>query len=50
MTARDLTHRLGGLAFGGDCNPGQWDEPVWEQDDGLMRRARVDQATVGVFS
>jgi beta-galactosidase len=46
----DLTDRLGGLAFGGDYNPEQWDKAVWEQDDELMRRARVNLATVGVFS
>ncbi|CAL9437614.1 Beta-galactosidase [Actinosynnema sp. ALI-1.44] len=45
-----LTDRLGGLAFGGDYNPEQWDRPVWAEDDELMRRARVNLATVGVFS
>lgn len=50
MTTRDLTGRLGGLAFGGDYNPEQWDEAVWAEDDELMRRARVNLATVGVFS
>ncbi|MFF5497773.1 beta-galactosidase [Streptomyces aquilus] len=50
MTTRSLTDRLGGLAFGGDYNPEQWDEPVWKEDDALMRRARVNLATVGVFS
>jgi beta-galactosidase len=48
-TAR-LTRRLGGLAFGGDYNPEQWDAPVWEEDDLLMRRAGVNLATLGVFS
>ncbi|MFE2218992.1 beta-galactosidase [Streptomyces canus] len=50
MTSRSLTQRLGGLAFGGDYNPEQWDEAVWKEDDELMRRARVNLATVGVFS
>ncbi|GAA3263845.1 beta-galactosidase [Nonomuraea helvata] len=50
MTTRHLIDRLGGLAFGGDYNPEQWDEPVWKEDDTLMRRARVNLATVGVFS
>ena len=39
-----------GLWFGGDYNPEQWDEPVWAEDDALMRAARVNTATVGVFS
>ncbi|MGZ3144772.1 beta-galactosidase [Lentzea chajnantorensis] len=50
MTARRLTYRLGGLAFGGDYNPEQWDEQVWKEDDELMRQAGVNLATVGVFS
>ncbi|MFJ8659749.1 beta-galactosidase [Streptomyces sp. NPDC093795] len=50
MTTRRLTDRLDGLAFGGDHNPEQWDEEVWKEDDELMRRARVNLATVGVFS
>lgn len=39
-----------GLWFGGDYNPEQWDEPAWAEDDALMRSARVNTATVGVFS
>ncbi|EWM10427.1 beta-galactosidase [Kutzneria sp. 744] len=50
MTTRRLVRRLGGLAFGGDYNPEQWDKAVWEEDDELMRRAGVNLATVGVFS
>jgi len=50
MTTRRLTDRLGGLAFGGDYNPEQWDEVVWKEDEELMRRARVNLATLGVFS
>jgi beta-galactosidase len=50
MTTRRLVRRLGGLAFGGDYNPEQWDKAVWEEDDDLMRRAEVNLATVGVFS
>jgi beta-galactosidase len=36
--------------FGGDYNPEQWDEDVWKQDIRLMQEARVNAATVGVFS
>ncbi|MEU0805907.1 beta-galactosidase [Streptomyces sp. NPDC005970] len=50
MTTRRITDRLSGLAFGGDYNPEQWDEPVWKEDDTLMRKARVNLVTVGVFS
>ncbi|GAB3891131.1 beta-galactosidase [Kibdelosporangium lantanae] len=50
MRARDLVGRLGGLAFGGDYNPEQWDEPVWKEDAELMRVAGVNLVTVGVFA
>ncbi|MFF4341256.1 beta-galactosidase [Kitasatospora sp. NPDC001540] len=50
MTTHRLTDRLGGLAFGGDYNPEQWDAATWKEDDELMRRAGVNLATVGVFS
>ena len=36
--------------FGGDYNPEQWDAVTWACDDALMRRARVNTVTVGVFS
>jgi beta-galactosidase len=39
-----------GIAFGGDYNPEQWPEEVWQQDVELMRRAGVTTVTVGVFS
>jgi beta-galactosidase GanA len=39
-----------GLWFGGDYSPEQWDAATWAEDDELMRRARVNTATVGVFS
>jgi beta-galactosidase len=42
--------RLDGLAYGGDYNPEQWPEEVWEQDVALMRRAGVTLVSVGIFS
>jgi len=36
--------------FGGDYNPEQWPESVWDEDIALMQRARVTLVTVGVFS
>ncbi|MBG0562989.1 beta-galactosidase [Actinoplanes aureus] len=38
------------LFFGGDYNPEQWPEEVWEDDVRLMRQAGVTIATVGVFA
>jgi beta-galactosidase len=36
--------------YGGDYNPEQWPEPVWAQDVALMRRARVNLVSLGVFA
>ncbi|MEU0746409.1 beta-galactosidase, partial [Streptomyces albogriseolus] len=46
ITPRGLT----GLAFGGDYNPEQWPEAVWEEDVRLMREAGVTLVSVGIFS
>ncbi|MFI6876823.1 beta-galactosidase [Streptomyces sp. NPDC050400] len=42
--------RVEGLLYGGDYNPEQWPEEVWQEDAALMREAGVSLATVGVFS
>jgi len=36
--------------FGGDYNPEQWPEDVWEQDYTLFDAARIDTVTLGVFA
>ncbi|MDN6051002.1 beta-galactosidase [Bifidobacterium mongoliense] len=38
------------LWFGGDYNPDQWPEEVWDEDVRLMRRAGVNLVSVGIFS
>ena len=38
------------ILFGGDYNPDQWPEPVWDEDVALMRQAHVNLVTVGVFA
>ena len=48
--AARLRERLAGLAFGGDYNPEQWPEDVWHADIALMRQARVNLVSVGVFA
>ncbi|MFJ9948482.1 beta-galactosidase [Kitasatospora sp. NPDC091207] len=42
--------RVPGLLFGGDYNPEQWPEEVWEEDVRLMAEAGVNVVTVAVFS
>jgi len=46
MTSLQLPH----LAYGGDYNPEQWPEAVWEEDVRLMGEAGVNLVTVGVFA
>ncbi|MFH9954652.1 beta-galactosidase [Streptomyces roseolus] len=41
---------LNRLAFGGDYNPEQWPESVWQEDVRLMREAGVTMVSVGIFS
>lgn len=41
---------LTGLAYGGDYNPEQWPEEVWDEDVALMREAGVTLVSVGIFS
>ncbi|MFJ8670097.1 beta-galactosidase [Streptomyces sp. NPDC093600] len=43
-------HGLRRLAFGGDYNPEQWPESVWQEDVRLMREAGVTMVSVGIFS
>jgi len=45
-----LRSQLGKIGFGGDYNPEQWSADVRAEDLDLMRLARVDLATVGVFA
>ncbi|MER5427682.1 beta-galactosidase [Streptomyces sp. NPDC002588] len=45
-TPRGLTR----LAFGGDYNPEQWPESVWQEDVRLMREAGVTMVSLGIFS
>ena len=38
------------IAFGGDYNPEQWPEEVWDQDHRLFDAAAIDTVTLGVFA
>jgi beta-galactosidase len=44
-----LRDRLG-IAYGGDYNPEQWPEQVWDEDLRLMKEAGVSLVSVGIFS
>jgi beta-galactosidase len=38
------------LWYGGDYNPEQWPETVWDEDTDLMQQAGVNLVSVGIFS
>lgn len=38
------------ILYGGDYNPNQWPREVWEEDMRIFRDARINSATVNVFS
>ncbi|MFB6848734.1 beta-galactosidase [Streptomyces sp. NPDC056373] len=38
------------IRYGGDHNPEQWPQEVWDEDHRLFTRAGIDTLTVGVFT
>ena len=38
------------ILYGGDYNPNQWEKEVWKEDMRIFRDARINTATVNVFS
>ncbi len=38
------------LIFGGDYNPDQWPEAIWEEDVRLMQEAGINLVSLGIFS
>lgn len=48
VTPRPL--RLDALAYGGDYNPDQWSEDVWDEDIRLMLEAGVNIVSLPIFS
>ncbi|KRB38586.1 beta-galactosidase [Microbacterium sp. Root180] len=42
--------RLESLAYGGDYNPDQWSEDVWDDDIRLMQEAGVNLVSLPIFS
>jgi len=45
-----INPRFSFVLHGGDYNPEQWPEEVWEEDLRLMKLAHVNVVTLGVFS
>lgn len=38
------------IIYGGDYNPEQWPEEIWEEDMRLLKKAHIDTVTLNVFS
>ena len=47
---RPLEGRKARIWYGGDYNPDQWPEEVWDEDMRLMVKAGVNLVSVGIFS
>ena len=41
---------FGRILYGGDYNPNQWPKDIWEQDMVYFKDARINSATINVFS
>jgi len=45
-----ITPEIPHVIYGGDYNPEQWPEEVWQEDVRLMREAGVNLVSLGIFS
>ncbi|PAW78186.1 MAG: beta-galactosidase [Verrucomicrobia bacterium Tous-C9LFEB] len=43
-------HPIKDLLHGGDYNPEQWSPDVWREDIRLMKKARINCVSIGIFS
>lgn len=56
MVARDekmidrVVSSLSTILYGGDYNPEQWPEEIWQEDMKLMKQAHINEVTLNVFS
>jgi beta-galactosidase len=45
-----INGKLPKIWYGGDYNPEQWEEDVWDEDVRMFKLAGIDVATLNVFS
>ena len=38
------------ILYGGDYNPNQWEKSIWKEDMRIFKNARINSATINVFS
>lgn len=45
-----MSNKFKRILYGGDYNPNQWDKEIWAEDMRIFRDARINSATINVFS
>ncbi len=50
MKEHSFSDKIKRIAYGGDYNPEQWPEEIWEEDMRLFKEAGIDTVTLNVFS
>lgn len=50
MGMNQITNRQKKILYGGDYNPEQWPEEIWQEDMRLFKLAHIDVVTLNVFS
>lgn len=50
MTYKKFNDKVQNILYGGDYNPEQWPEEIWEEDMKLLKEANITELTLNVFS
>lgn len=45
-----INPKLNAIYYGGDYNPDQWPEEIWQEDMRLFKQAGINIVTLPVFS
>lgn len=45
-----MSNKFKRILYGGDYNPNQWSKDIWKEDMRIFRDARINSATINVFS
>lgn len=45
-----INYKLKDIFYGGDYNPEQWDEKVWNEDIRMMKKYKVNAVSLSIFS
>ena len=50
MQNKKVNERVNNVLYGGDYNPEQWPEEIWQEDMKLLKEANINELTLNVFS